>query len=130
MTGKRNWLRRAAAVVFSIALLGGGIHVKAPAAAQGKQGQQTKTYIITAEDKKDFRELTEEYDPATDEQSEEVLEEAETFTAELTRQEVKELRRDDRVDLIEEDICVQGSGKKTQQKKAGRSGRKETEEPE
>lgn len=46
MTGKmsrrRNWLRRVTAVVFSIALLGGGIPVKAPAAAQGKQGQQTK----------------------------------------------------------------------------------------
>ena len=123
MTGKmsrrRNWLRRITAVVFSFALLGGGLPVQAPAVAQEKQGQQTKTYIITAEDKKDFRELTGEYEPATDEQSEEVLEDTGTFTAELTGQEVRELRQDDRVDLIEEDFCVQGSGKKAQQKKAG-----------
>ena len=129
MKRERKWLQRTAAVALAMALLGSGLPVQAPAAtAQGKEAQ--KTYIITAEGKEEFEELTEEYDPVTDGQSEEVLEEAETFTAELTGQEAKELRQDDRVDLIEEDVCVQGSGKKTQQKKAGRSGTKGTEEPE
>lgn len=40
MTGKmsrrRNWLRRITAVVFSFALLGGGLPVQAPAVAQEK----------------------------------------------------------------------------------------------
>ncbi len=129
MKRERKWLQRTAAVALAMALLGSGLPVQAPAAtAQGKEAQ--KTYIITAEGREEFEELTEEYDSVTDGQSEEVLEETETFTAELTGQEVKELRQDDRVDLIEEDICVQGSGKKTPQKKAGRSGTKGTEEPE
>ena len=129
MKRERKWLQRTAAVALATALLGSGLPVQAPTAtAQGKEAQ--KTYIITAEGREEFEKLTEEYDPVTDGQSEEVLEEAETFTAELTGQEAKELRQDDRVDLIEEDVCVQGSGKKTQQKKAGRSGTKGTEEPE
>ncbi len=129
MKRERKWLQRTAAVALAMALLGSGLPVQAPSAiAQGKEAQ--KTYIITAEGREEFEELTEEYEPVTDGQSEEVLEEAETFTAELTGREVKKLRQDDRVDLIEEDICVQGSGQKPQQKKAGRSGRKETEEPE
>ena len=67
MKRERKWLQRTAAVALAMALLGSGLLVQAPAAtAQGKEAQQTKTYIITAEGREEFEELTEEYDPATD----------------------------------------------------------------
>lgn len=140
---KRKRVQRIAAIVLSIAVLGSGFPVRANTviAAGEKAGalaekcwenQEVKSYIITAERKGDLRELAEEYDASTDDQSKEELEDVKTFTAELSEKEVRELEQDDRVELVEEDICVQGSSSagKNRMQKTARKEKKETEEPE
>ena len=143
MLSKGKGIQRIAAMVLSIAVLGSGVPVKANTGAGtgGMSGalvekdhavQETKNYIITTEKKGDFQELAEEYDASTDEQSEEALEKAKTFTAELSGKEAAELEKDKRVELIEEDFCVQGSRaeKNDRQKKAAEKEEKSAEDTE